>query len=106
MHRKNITTWMFVAWVVLFWNLGDSLHHMPGLGLHDDVAAAGIDVFESEPVPPDNPLLTLPSVVVAPHIGSATTLTRARMADMAVDNAIAALKGQQMGFCANPEIYR
>ena len=70
------------------------------------LAAAGIDVFESEPVPPDNPLLTLPSVVVAPHIGSATTLTRARMADMAVDNAIAALKGQQMGFCANPEIYR
>ena len=47
MHRKNITTWMFVAWVVLFWNLGDSLHHMPGLGLHDDVAAAGIDEFQS-----------------------------------------------------------
>ena len=70
------------------------------------LAAAGIDVFESEPVPPDNPLLTLPSVVVAPHIGSATTLTRARMADMAVDNAIAALKGQPMGHCANPEIYR
>jgi glyoxylate reductase len=70
------------------------------------LAAAGIDVFESEPVPPDNPLLTLPSVVVAPHIGSATTLTRARMADMAVDNAIAALKGQSMGHCVNPEVYR
>lgn len=70
------------------------------------LAAAGIDVFESEPVPPDNPLLTLPGVVVAPHIGSATTLTRAKMADMAVDNAISALRGQPMGHCANPEVYR
>jgi glyoxylate reductase len=67
--------------------------------------AAGIDVFEREPVTPDNPLLGLPNVVVAPHIGSATTLTRARMADIAVDNAIAALRGEQMPFCVNPGVY-
>ena len=70
-----------------------------------DLYAAGIDVFETEPVEQENPLLALPNVVVAPHIGSATALTRARMADLAVDNAIAALAGQPMPFCVNPEVY-
>ncbi len=67
--------------------------------------AAGIDVFEREPVEPDNPLLSLPNVVVVPHIGSATTLTRAKMADLAAENALAALKGQAMRHCVNPEVY-
>lgn len=70
-----------------------------------DLYAAGIDVFEREPVSTDNPLLTLPNVVVAPHIGSATTLTRAKMADMAVGNAIDALSGRPMENCFNPEVY-
>ncbi len=69
------------------------------------VYAAGIDVFEREPVPPDSPLLGHSNVVVAPHIGSATTLTRAKMADIAAENAIAALKGQPMVHCVNPEVY-
>jgi len=47
----------------------------------------------------------LPNVVVTPHIGSATTLTRARMADMAAENAIAALQGQVMPYCVNPQVY-
>jgi glyoxylate reductase len=68
--------------------------------------AAGIDVFEEEPVPADNPLLALPNVVLAPHIGSATAATRARMADMAANNAIAALNGEAMPHCFNPEVYR
>jgi glyoxylate reductase len=69
------------------------------------LAAAAVDVFEREPVALDNPLLALPNVVVAPHIGSATTRTRARMADLAVDNAIAALSGERMPHCVNPQIY-
>jgi glyoxylate reductase len=68
--------------------------------------AAGIDVFEQEPVPLDNPLLGHANVVVAPHIGSATTLTRERMADMAAANAIAALQGRPMPCCVNPQVYR
>jgi glyoxylate reductase len=69
------------------------------------LCAAGIDVFEQEPVAPDHPLLALPNVVVAPHIGSATRRTRARMADLAVDNALAALSGRAMPHCVNPEVY-
>jgi glyoxylate reductase len=69
------------------------------------VYAAGFDVFEQEPVPMDNPLLEHSNVVVAPHIGSATTLTRARMADIAAENAIAALKSQPMVHCVNPQVY-
>ena len=69
------------------------------------VYAAGIDVFSREPVNQDNPLLAHERVVLAPHIGSATVLTRARMADMAVENAIDALAGEPMRHCANPEVY-
>lgn len=69
------------------------------------LSAAGVDVFEQEPVAADNPLLSLPNVVVAPHIGSATVITRAKMADLAVDNAIAALNGQPMPHCVNPGVY-
>ena len=67
--------------------------------------AAGIDVVEQEPVAQDNPLLELPNVVVAPHIGSATGATRVRMADMAIANALAALAGRPMPHCFNPEVY-
>ena len=74
--------------------------------VNGSLAAAGIDVFETEPVPGDNPLLGLPNVVVTPHIGSATIRTRARMADMAVENALAALAGQVMPCCVNPEVYK
>jgi glyoxylate reductase len=69
------------------------------------VYAAGIDVFEQEPVSMENPLLQHPRVVLAPHIGSATMATRTRMANIAVDNALAALRGQPMGHCVNPQVY-
>jgi glyoxylate reductase len=69
------------------------------------IYAAGLDVFEREPVAMDNPLLRHPRVVVVPHIGSATTLTRAKMVDLALLNAIAALQGEPMPHCVNPEVY-
>ena len=69
------------------------------------IYAAGLDVFEREPVALDNPLLQHPRVVVVPHIGSATTLTRARMVELAVRNATAALHGKPMPHCVNPEVY-
>jgi glyoxylate reductase len=65
--------------------------------LHDgEIAGAGLDVTDPEPLPADDPLLGAPNLVVVPHIGSATIRTRSRMADMAVDNLLAALRGDEM----------
>lgn len=57
------------------------------------IAAAGLDVFEGEPtVHPD--LLTVPNVVLTPHIASATIPTRMAMANLAADNLIAFFGGK------------
>ncbi len=56
------------------------------------IAAAGLDVYEREPeIPPE--LLQLDNALLLPHIGSASVETRARMALMAVENAIAVIQG-------------
>ncbi|MBV4367529.1 glyoxylate/hydroxypyruvate reductase GhrB [Erwinia sp. BNK-24-b] len=68
------------------------------------IHAAGLDVFEKEPLPKDSPLLTMPNVVALPHIGSATHETRYGMAKDAVENLIAALNGNVEKNCVNPEI--
>jgi glyoxylate reductase len=60
------------------------------------IAAAALDVTDPEPLPPDDPLLDAPNLIVLPHLGSATQHTRARMADLAVDNLLAALDGRPM----------
>ena len=60
--------------------------------LHEGwIAGAGLDVVETEPIPPDDPLLDAPNCVLLPHIGSATLATRSRMADIAVENCLAGL---------------
>jgi glyoxylate reductase len=69
------------------------------------IAGAGLDVTDPEPLPPDHSLLGAPNLTVVPHIGSATRTTREKMADMAADNLLAALAGERMPFCANPEVY-
>jgi len=56
--------------------------------------AAGLDVFEAEPVSLDHPLLTLSNVVTLPHIGSASVQTRLKMAKLAADNLLLALEGK------------
>ncbi|HEY0175921.1 MAG TPA: NAD(P)-dependent oxidoreductase, partial [Pedobacter sp.] len=66
---------------------------------------AGLDVTNPEPMRPDNPLLGMPNVAVLPHIGSATEGTRDAMAKLAAENIIAALKGEEIPFLVNPEIY-
>lgn len=69
--------------------LADALHT-------GHIAAAGFDVFAVEPIPGDNPLLSAPNMVVAPHIGSATLATRSRMAEMTVDNILAGFARKSM----------
>lgn len=56
-----------------------------------EIAGAALDVTEPEPLPPDHPLLTAPNLIVLPHIGSGSHTSRAAMADLAVDNLLAAL---------------
>lgn len=63
--------------------------------------AAGLDVFEQEPVSSKHPLLGRRDVIVMPHAGSATAATRHNMAHMAVNNLIAGLEGQAMPACYN-----
>jgi len=68
-----------------------------------EIAGAGLDVTDPEPMRGDDPLLTLPQVTVLPHIGSATDTTRIKMAEMASRNLIRALNGQPMVSCINPD---
>lgn len=65
--------------------------------------AAGLDVFETEPVPMDEPLLKLDNVVLSPHLGSASIKTRTRMAVMAAENCVAGLTGGTPPNAVNPE---
>ncbi|MBC5766207.1 2-hydroxyacid dehydrogenase [Ramlibacter albus] len=67
------------------------------------IAAAGLDVFEGEPkVHPD--LLTVPNVVLTPHIASATVQTRRAMAELAADNLIGFLVNGKPLTPLNPEV--
>ena len=70
------------------------------------IAAAGLDVFEPEPIPANHPLLSLDNVVIAPHIASASKQTRLRMAMMAAENLVAGLNGERLPNCANPSVYQ
>ncbi len=63
---------------------------------NDWIAAAALDVTEPEPLPRDHPLLKLDNLVIAPHLGSATTRTRHAMARRTVDNLKAGLAGRSL----------
>jgi phosphogluconate 2-dehydrogenase len=69
---------------------------------HQRIRAAGLDVFEREPLNHDSPLLQLNNVVATPHMGSATHETREAMARCAVDNLLAALAGEKPVNLVNP----
>ncbi len=69
--------------------------------VQNKLAAAGIDVFANEPIDTSNPLLKLNNVVIAPHIGSASTATRSKMANIAVANILAVIDSNPMPFGVN-----
>jgi glyoxylate reductase len=70
------------------------------------IFAAGLDVTDPEPLPPDHELYSLPNCVIVPHIASATVGTRDAMAKICADNLLAGLGGKRLPHCVNPEVYR
>jgi glyoxylate reductase len=69
-----------------------------------EIFAAGLDVTDPEPIPADDPLLTLSNCLVVPHIASATVSSRNGMAEIAADNLIAGVKGEPLRCWVNPEV--
>ncbi|SFE56739.1 2-hydroxyacid dehydrogenase [Alteribacillus iranensis] len=71
----------------------------------NEIRAAGLDVFQNEPISGDHPLFTLPNLVTTPHIGAATIENEYRMASLAAKNLVDALDGKRPEGVLNPEIY-
>ncbi len=66
------------------------------------VAGAGLDVTDPEPLPAGHPLLLHPNVIVTPHVASATVAGRRRLYAHAIDNALNVLAGQPATIVAAP----
>lgn len=80
-------------------DLIDALHN-------GDITAAGLDVYEQEPIEPDNPLLNMKQVVTTPHIGSSTHETELKMSELAARNLEAALNGGKPPNLIDPTVWK
>ena len=69
-----------------------------------EIWAAGLDVTDPEPIPMDDPLLTLDNCLIAPHIASASFNTRSDMSELAANNILAALSGERPPTILNPDV--
>jgi glyoxylate reductase len=68
------------------------------------IFAAGLDVTEPEPLPPDHELYKLPNCIIVPHIASATVETRNAMARLCANNLLAGVHGEPLPTWVNPEV--
>jgi lactate dehydrogenase-like 2-hydroxyacid dehydrogenase len=69
------------------------------------IACAALDVTEPEPISADDPLLTLDSCLIVPHMASASHSARGAMARLAAENLLAGLRGESLPACVNPEVF-
>lgn len=67
------------------------------------IFGAALDVTDPEPMPADDPLLTLDNCLVVPHIASGSRVTRGKMAAMAAANLLAGVRGEPLPTPINPE---
>lgn len=70
------------------------------------IAGAALDVFEKEPIDPDNPLISMDNVVLTPHMASATFEARRRLAEKAAENILSVLRGEAPPSLLNPEVIK
>ncbi len=69
------------------------------------IFAAALDVTDPEPIPLDDPLLSLDNCLIVPHIASASHATRSKMGAMAAANLLAGVRGERLPTPVNPEVY-
>ena len=69
------------------------------------IRAAGIDVFEEEPVSADNPLLNLPNIVVSSHMAGVTVETHRAMAMQVTAEMLRVLRGEKPHVLGNPDLW-
>jgi len=70
------------------------------------IAGAALDVFEKEPPDPNNPLLTLPTVIVTSHVAGFSDESMKRLQLTVAEEAVRILKGQEPRFLVNREVAR
>lgn len=70
-----------------------------------EVAGAGVDVYDPEPPPQDLPLLSLPNVIVTPHVAGTTVECNFISATTVAQNVLRLLSGERPGYIANPEVW-
>jgi phosphoglycerate dehydrogenase-like enzyme len=72
---------------------------------HEQIAAAGLDVFEREPPPRDDPILSAPNTILSGHISSYTELGLDRTGEAVIANLRELLAGRLPSSCLNPEAW-
>lgn len=70
------------------------------------IAGAALDVFEKEPVDPNNLLISMDNVVLTPHMASATFEARRMLAEAAAENILSVFRGEVPQSLLNPEVLK
>ncbi|RHW42167.1 hydroxyacid dehydrogenase [Neobacillus notoginsengisoli] len=70
------------------------------------IAGAALDVFNPEPPPADDPILSLPNVIVTPHVGGTTVECNYIMSTTVAKNILKALAGERPDNIGNPEVFK